>query len=110
MIEQYIGTPLEPPKNFNTSSITPIDQLAVPDISLLQPTALTLERNATLIIRVPRNEGYDADHCEDIRKVFKNAFTGHNVIIVYNDLEFLTIEDKLTYVERITDDSSNYYQ
>lgn len=109
MIEQYTGTPLEHLKNVKTSSIISNDQLAAPDISLLQPVALTLERNATLIIRIPRDEGYDAEHCEAIRKVFKNAFPGHNVIIIYNDLEFLTIEDKATYMERITDDSSNYY-
>lgn len=104
MIEQYTGTPLE-----HLKTITPIDQLPAQDISLLQPTALTLERNATLIIRIPRDRGYDVEHCETIRRTFKNAFTGHNVIIVYNDLEFFTIEDKSTYVERITDDSSNYY-
>lgn len=109
MIEQYTGTPLEHLKTLNTSSIMPIDQLDAPDISLLQPIALTLERNATLIIRVPRDAGYDVDHCESLRRVFKNAFPGHNVIIVHNDLEFMTIEDKSTYVERITNDSSNYY-
>ena len=109
MIEQYTQMPLEQLKNFKIPSIEPIDQLAAPDISLLQPTALTLERNATLLIRVPRDEGYDVEHCEAIRKVFKKAFPAHNVIIVYNDLEFLTIEDKSTYMERITDDSSNYY-
>ena len=109
MIEQYIGTPPGYLKTLNTSSIMPIDQLAAPDVSLLQPMALTLERNATLIIRVPQNAGYDLDHCESIHRAFKNAFPGHNVIIVYNDLEFMTITDKSTYVERITDDSSNYY-
>ena len=109
MIEQYIGTPPGYLKTLNTSSIMPIDQLAAPDVSLLQPMALTLERNATLIIRVPRDEGYDVEHCRAIREVFKKAFPEHNVIIVYNDLEFLTIEDKSTYMERITDDSSNYY-
>lgn len=109
MIEQYTGTPPEYLKTSNTSPIMPIDQLDAPDISLLQPTALILERNATLIIRVPRDAGYDIDHCEAMRKVFKSAFPGHNVIMVHNDLEFMTIEDKSTYVERITDDSSNYY-
>lgn len=109
MIEQYIGTPPGYLKTFNTSSIMPSDSLDAPDISLLQPTALILERNATLIIRVPRDAGYDLDHCESLRRAFKNAFPGHNVIIVYNDLEFMTIADKSTYIERITDDSSNYY-
>lgn len=104
MIEQYTGTSPEYLK-----TITPMNQPATPDVSLLQPMALTLERNATLIIRVPRDAGYDFDHCEEIHKVFKSAFPGHNVIMVYNDLEFMTIEDKSTYVERITNDSSNYY-
>lgn len=79
-------------------------------VTPMQLNTLTLERNAVLVVRVSKDSGYDVADFKTIHQALKNAFPSHTVLIFYDDVEFMAIEDKGCLPERITvNDSSNYY-
>ena len=55
---------------------------------------LTLERNAVLVARVSKDAGYDFDELQILRQALNNAFPNHPVLILYDDIDFMSIEDK----------------
>ena len=100
MIEYYTGTPIgqEVPKYHETPSILP-----------MQLNTLTLERNAVLIARLSKDGGYDFEDMENIKRSLKEAFPNHTILLTYDDIDFMAIEDKGYKAERIINDTSNYY-
>lgn len=71
---------------------------------------LTLERNAVLVARVSKDAGYDFDELQILRQALDNAFPNHPILILYDDIDFMSIEDKGYKAERITiNDFTNYY-
>ena len=55
---------------------------------------LTLERNAVLIARVPKDSGYDLSILQELRRALKEMFPCHQVFVWYDDVEFMAIQDK----------------
>lgn len=101
MIDYYTGTPQEQPKFYDTQ-----------DLTSMQFNTLTLERNSVLIARVPKNNGYDISLLQELRKTLKEAFPCHQVIVWYDDVDFMAIHDNGYPQERlegINNDTSNYY-
>lgn len=78
--------------------------------SPLQLNTLTLEKNAVLVVKIPRGE-YDTIAADELYKACTSRFPCHGVLLVYNDVEFSVINDKGYAAERITcnNDASNYY-
>ena len=72
---------------------------------------LTLEKNSVLVARVPHNEFYDAEMLQSLYTALTKRFPCHNVLVWYDDVDFMAIHDKAYAPERITcnDDSTNYY-
>ena len=104
MIDYYTGTPQEQSKSeFYEAS----------DLASMQLNTLTLERNSVLVARIPKNSGYDMSLLQDLRKTLKEAFPYHQVIVWYDDVDFMAIHDNgypQKGLEGINnDDSSNYY-
>ena len=56
-------------------------------------STLTLERNATLIARVSRDSGYGIDELQNLRRMLKDTFSNHQVLVWYDDVDFLVIND-----------------
>ena len=72
---------------------------------------LTLEKNSVLVARIPKNDFYDCEMMQALYKALKDRFPMHQVLVWYDDVEFMAIHDHGYPPERITcnDDSSNYY-
>lgn len=100
MIEYYTGTPgrQEISKYHEALNILPI-----------QLNTLTLERNAVLVARFSKDGGYDFEDMENMKRSLKEAFPNHTVLLTYDDIDFMAIEDKGYKAERIINDTSNYY-
>ena len=104
MIEYYTGTPpLEQSKS---------DFYNAPNLAPVQLNTLTLERNSVLIARVPRDNRYDIGLLQELRKTLKEAFPCHQIIVWYDDVDFMAIHDNGYPQERlegVNNDTSNYY-
>ena len=77
--------------------------------TLAKLNTLTLERNAVLIARLSKDGGYDFEDMENMKRSLKEAFPNHTVLLTYDDIDFMAIEDKGCKAERIINDTSNYY-
>ena len=101
MIDYYTGTPVQEggPKYYEA-----------PDLAAMQLNTLTLERNAVLIVRIPKDGGYDLQDFESLKRIFEGTFPNHAVLFMYNDIELMAIEDKGYKAERIeVNATQNYY-
>lgn len=72
---------------------------------------LTLERNSTLIARFSRDSGYSIDELQELRKMLRDTFPNHQVIVWYDDVDFLVINDKGYPSERLygVNEDKSYY-
>lgn len=74
-------------------------------------STLTLERNSTLIARFSRDSGYSIDELQELRKMLRDTFPNHQVIVWYDDVDFLVINDKGYPSERLygVNEDKSYY-
>lgn len=86
-----------------------IERTQEQNVSQIQLNTLTLERNAVLVARLSKDGGYDYKDMENIKRSLKEAFPNHTVLLTYDDIDFMAIEDKGYKAERIINDTSNYY-
>ena len=102
MIEYYTGTPIkqEISKGHEAPNVLP-----------MQLNTLTLERNSVLVARFSKNSGYDLDELKELRKMLKEAFPCHQIIVWYDDVDFMAINDNGYKPERLIglNEDSNYY-
>ena len=71
---------------------------------------LTLEKNSVLVARIPKNDFYDCEMMQALYKALKDRFPMHQVLVWYDDVEFMAIHDHGYPPERITcNDTENYY-
>ena len=75
----------------------------------MQLDTLTLERNSVLVARIPQNGFYDCDMMQALYKSLKDRFPMHQILICYDDVEFMAIHDKGYMPERITCNDENPY-
>lgn len=76
----------------------------------MQLNTLTLEKNSVLVARIPKNDFYDCEMMQALYKALKDRFPMHQVLVWYDDVEFMAIHDKGYMPERITcNDTENYY-
>ena len=76
----------------------------------MQLNTLTLEKNSVLVARIPKNDFYDCEMMQVLYKALKDRFPMHQVLVWYEDVEFMAIHDKGYMLERITcNDIENYY-
>ena len=47
-----------------------------------------------LIVRIPKDGGYDFQDFDGFSRTFNEAFPSHRVLFTYNDIDFMAIEDK----------------
>lgn len=82
-----------------------------PSITPLNMNTITLERNSVLVARFSKDSGYDLDELHELRKMLKETFPCHQVIVWYNDVDFMVINDNGYKAERLTglNEDSNYY-
>jgi hypothetical protein len=87
------------------------ETLREPSIASTQFNTITLERNSVLVARFSKDSGYDLDELEYLRKLLKETFPCHQVIVWYDDVDFMVINDKGYKAERLTglNEDSNYY-
>lgn len=76
-----------------------------------QLNTLTLERNSVLVARFSKDSGYDIDELHALRKALKEMFPCHSVLVWYDDVDFMAINDKGYTPPRLEglNDDSNYY-
>lgn len=76
-----------------------------------QLNTLTLERNSVLIARFSKDSGYDLSELQELRKVLKETFPYHSVLVWYDDVDFMAINDKGCASPRLEglNSESNYY-
>lgn len=74
-------------------------------------STLTLERNSTLIARFSRDSGYSIDELQELRRMLRDTFPNHQVIVWYDDVDFLVIHDKGYPSERLygVNEDKSYY-
>lgn len=72
---------------------------------------LTLARNSTLVARFPRDSGYSIDELQELRRMLRDTFPNHQVIVWYDDVDFLVINDKGYPSERLygVNEDKSYY-
>ena len=75
----------------------------------MQLDSLTLEKNSVLVARIPKNGFYDCDMMQALYKSLKDRFPMHQILICYDDVEFMAIHDKGYAPERITCNDENPY-
>lgn len=82
-----------------------------PSITPLSMNTITLERNSVLVARFSKNSGYDIDELRELRKMLKETFPCHQIIVWYDDVDFMVINDNGYKAERLTglNEDSNYY-
>ena len=101
--------------NSFTGYIVPQEGSALAPIQNAQPpiptqlNTLTLEHNSVLIARFSKDSRYDVEDFETIRRMLKDAFPCHTVLLMYDDIELTAVNDKAYKAERIPNDTSNYY-
>lgn len=76
-------------------------ELAQQDTSM-QLNTLTLEKNSVLVARIPQNGFYDCEMMQALYKALKDRFPMHQILVCYDDVEFMAIHDKGYMPERIT--------
>ena len=90
-----------------------IKELDIKDAQLgapMQLNTLTLERNSVLVARIPKDGFYDYDAMQALYKALETRFPCYQILVVYDDVEFMAINDKGYAPERITcNETSNYY-
>ena len=90
-----------------------IKELDIKDAQLgtpMQLNTLTLEKNSVLVARIPKNDFYDCEMMQALSKALKDRFPMHQVLVWYDDVEFMAIHDHGYPPERITcNDTENYY-
>ena len=89
-----------------------IKELDIKDAQLgtpMQLNTLTLEKNSVLVARIPKNDFYDWEMMQALSKVLKDRFPMHQVLVWYDDVEFMAIHDKGYMPERITCNDENPY-
>ena len=90
--------------------IKSIDNKTAEQATPMQLNTLTLTRNSVLVARISKDSGYDVSDFENIRQSLQHAFPNHTILLIYDDIEFMAIEDKGYTPERITvNETSNYY-
>ena len=75
----------------------------------MQLNTLTLEKNSVLVARIPKNDFYDCEMMQALYKALKDRFPMHHVLVWYDDVEFMAINDKGYMPERITCNDENLY-
>lgn len=87
------------------------DKKVAPIVASTQLNALTLERNAVLIARVSKDSGYDFPTLQALKSSLEHAFPNHTVFVWYDDIEFMTVQDKGYPVPNLEglNATSNYY-
>ena len=75
----------------------------------MQLNTLTLEKNSVLVARIPQNGGYDCEMMQALYKALKDRFPMHQILVCYDDVEFMAIHDKGYMPERITCNDENPY-
>ena len=75
----------------------------------MQFNTLTLEKNSVLVARIPQNGFYDCEAMQIIYKALKDRFPMHQILVCYDDIEFMVIHDKGYRPERITCNDENLY-
>ena len=82
-----------------------------PNAAPMQLNTLTLERNAVLVARLPKDGCYDLSELHELRKALKEMFPCHSVLVWYDDVDFMTINDKGCAPQRLEglNSESNYY-
>lgn len=82
-----------------------------PSVLPAQLNTLTLERNSVLIARFSKDSGYDLDELKELRKMLKETFPCHQVLVWYGDVDFMVINDNGYKPERLIglNEDSNYY-
>lgn len=86
-----------------------IERTQEQNVSQMKLNTLTLERNAVLVARLSKDGGYDLEDMGNIKRTLEAAFPNHTVLLTYDDIDFMAIEDKGYKAERIINDTSNYY-
>ena len=96
---------------FEAKIIHPCVDNEPPSVAPLNMNTLTLERNSVLIARFSKDSAYDLDELRELRKMLKEVFPCHQVIVWYNDVDFMVINDNGYKAERLTglNEDSNYY-
>ena len=76
----------------------------------MQLDTLTLEKNSVLVARIPQNGFYDCEMMQALYKALQDRFPRHQILVCYDDVEFMAIHDKGYAPERITcNETSSYY-
>lgn len=75
----------------------------------MQLNTLTLEKNSVLVARIPNNDFYDCDTMQALYEALKDRFPMHQILVWYDDVEFMAIHDKGYMPERITCNDENPY-
>lgn len=90
-----------------------IKELDIKDAQLgapMQLNTLTLEKNSVLVARIPTDGFYDCDAIQSLYKALETRFPCHQILVVYDDVEFMAINDNGYAPERIRcNDTENYY-
>lgn len=84
---------------------------SAPAAAPVQLNTLTLERNSVLIARFSKDSGYDLSELHELRKTLKEMFPYHSILVWYDDVDFMIINDKGYTPPRLEglNDESNYY-
>ena len=94
MIEHYTGTPEEYLKpEINATSVIP---------------NLTLSKNSVLVIKVKDGE-YDLEELNTLQKHFQKVFCNNTVIVTYDSVDFMVIDDKSYRHQRPLAEEENPY-
>ena len=75
----------------------------------MQLDTLTLEKNSVLVARIPQNGFYDCEMMQGLYKALQDRFPRHQILVCYDDVEFMAIHDKGYAPERITCNDENPY-
>ena len=78
-------------------------------IDPVQLNTLALERNAVLVARVKRSDFYDNEMLQALYNNLCKKFLCHTVFVWYDDVEFMSIEDKAYATKEVPVNDSNYY-
>ena len=78
-------------------------------VAPMQFNTLTLEKNSVLVARIPQNGFYDCEMMQALYKALKDRFPMHQILVLYDDVEFMAIHDKGYKPERITCNDENPY-
>ena len=89
--------------------LTSINETQASFNDTMQLNTLTLEKNSVLVARIPQNGFYDYEMMQALYKALKDRFPMHQILVCYDDVEFMAIHDKGYKPERITCNDENPY-